>query len=242
MTKPHTVSALIACAGNGSRMKQIKKKDGTAVNKVFREIHNVPVIAYTILAFENTKCIDDIVLVTREADMAELAQLVKDFGFKKIRSIVIGGDTRQKSVARGLAEVQSSEIVLIHDGARALVTPEIITRVYDAVQQGLVAGATAAVRVKDSIKRADANAVVIESVPREDLWDIQTPQGFFTKEITEFHRRAAEAGAVFTDDCMAAEFCGGRVQLVEGDYTNIKITTEEDMAYAEFLLKKEKQL
>ncbi|MBQ4159361.1 MAG: 2-C-methyl-D-erythritol 4-phosphate cytidylyltransferase [Clostridia bacterium] len=239
MKKQFSVSALIACAGSGTRMKQLKKKDGTRVNKVFRAIGDVPVVAHTIHAFEQTACIDDIVLITREADIAELTQIVKDFGFAKVRSIVVGGDTRQKSVVNGLAEVQESDIVLIHDGARALVTPEIITRVYDALCQGGVAGVSAAVKVKDSIKRADENGIVKESVPREDLWNIQTPQGFFTEDITEFHRRAAQAGAVFTDDCMAAEFCGARVQLVEGDYTNIKITTEEDMAYAEFLITKE---
>ena len=83
MNKKFTVSALIACAGSGTRMKQLKKKDGTIVNKVFREIGNVPVVAHTIHAFEQTPCIDDIVLITREADLSELAQIVKTFAFQK---------------------------------------------------------------------------------------------------------------------------------------------------------------
>ncbi len=239
MANTKAACAILVAAGSGTRMKQLKKKDGTAVNKVFRSIGDVPVIAHTIHAFEQTKCISDIVLVTREADIAELAQLVKDFGFKKVRSIVAGGDTRQNSVVNGLAEAQDSEIVLIHDGARALVTPQIITRVYDAVCAGTAAGATAAVKVKDTIKRADEHGIAASSVPRENLYNIQTPQGFYTEDIIEFHRRAAAAGAVLTDDCMAAEFCGAKVQLVEGDYTNIKITTEEDMAYAEFIITRE---
>lgn len=238
MAKKPTACAVIVAAGSGTRMKQFKKKDGTSVNKVFRSIGEVPVIAHTLHAFEQTDCISEIVIVTRETDIAELAQLVKAFDFKKISSIVAGGDTRQQSVVNGLAEVKS-EIVLIHDGARALITPETIKRVYNGVCTGTAAGVTAAVRVKDTIKRADQNDAVLESIPRETLWSIQTPQGFYTEDIIEFHRRGAAAGAVFTDDCMAAEFCGAKVQLVEGDYTNIKITTEEDMAYAEFLIAKE---
>lgn len=239
MAKTKAACAVIVAAGSGTRMKQLKKKDGTAVNKVFRSIGDVPVIAHTIHAFEKTKCIEGIVLVTREADIAELAAIVKDFGFKKVRSIVAGGDTRQSSVVNGLAEAADSEIVLIHDGARALVTPQVITRVFDAVCAGVGAGVAAAVKVKDTIKRADADGIVKENIPREDLCNIQTPQGFYTEDIIGFHRRAAEAGAVLTDDCMAAEFCGARVALVEGDYANIKITTEEDMAYAEFLITRE---
>lgn len=239
MAKAPTACAVLVAAGSGTRMKQFKKKDGTSVNKVFRTIGDVPVIAHTIHAFEQSDCIDEIVLVTRESDIAELAQIVKEFNFRKIGSIVSGGESRQQSVVNGLAEVKS-EIVLIHDGARALITPQIIRRVYDAVCEGNAAGVTAAVRVKDTIKRADENAVVIESIPRDALWSIQTPQGFYTKDILNFHQRGAAAGASFTDDCMAAEFCGARVALVEGDYTNIKITTEEDMAYAEFLIAKEK--
>ncbi len=241
MENTKSACAILACAGSGTRMKQLKKKDGTTVNKVFRCIGDVPVVAHTIHAFEKTKCIKDIVLVTREADIAELSEIVRAFGFKKVRCIVAGGSTRQQSVAKGLAEVGDCEIALIHDGARALVTPEIITRVYDAVCAGTAAGVTVAVKVKDTIKRADAGGIVTENIPREDLYHIQTPQGFYTKDILEFHRRAAQAGAALTDDCMAAEFCGAKVALVEGDYTNIKITTEEDMAYAEFIITKEYQ-
>ena len=239
MANKAKVSALIVAAGSGSRMKQIQKKDGTTVNKVFRDLCDVPVIAHTIHAFEKTTCVDCIVLVTREEDISELAQLVKAYDFKKVRTIIAGGDTRQKSVTAGLAEVQDSDIVLIHDGARALITPAVIERVAKAIGADGACGAAAAVRVKDSVKRTDENGVVLKNVARENLWNVQTPQGFFTKEITAFHKKSTEDGAVFTDDCMAAEYCGAKVQLVEGDYTNIKITTEEDMAYAEFLMTKE---
>ncbi len=239
MAKKPTACAVLVCAGSGTRMKQIKKKDGTTVNKIFREIAGVPIVAHTIHAFEQTDCIDSIVLVTRSEDIAELSALVREFGFKKVKSIVCGGATRQASVLNGLTEADS-EIVLIHDGARALVTPALIERVYNGLLSGKAAGVTVAVKVKDSLKRADADGIVKESVPREDLYNIQTPQGFYTEDILAFHKKAAADGYAGTDDCMVAEYCGGKILLVEGDYTNIKITTEEDMDYAEFLIAKEK--
>lgn len=241
MQEKTKVTALIAAAGSGTRMKAIPKKEGGCVNKILREIGGIPIIAHTVNAFEHCKAVDEIVLVTREADIAELAGVCRAYGFRKVREIVAGGSTRQASVYKGLCTLTPGGIVLIHDGARALVTPQIISRVLDGVRQGRGVGVSAAVRVKDSIKRADENGVVSESVPREGLYSIQTPQGFYTDKILDFHRRAAKAGAQFTDDCMAAEFAGETVVLVEGDYTNIKITTEEDLAYAEFLMKEQEK-
>ncbi len=238
MTKNPTACAVIVCAGSGTRMKQIKKKDGTAVNKVFREIAGVPIVAHTVHAFEQTACIGSIVLVTRSEDIAELSALVREFEFKKVKSIVCGGATRQASVANGLAEADS-EIVLIHDGARALVTPTLIERVYNGLLSGKAAGVTVAVKAKDSLKRAGADGIVKESLSREDVYNIQTPQGFYTEDIVSFHKKATAEGYAGTDDCMIAEYCGGKILLVEGDYTNIKITTEEDMDYAHFLITKE---
>lgn len=229
-SKPHFTSAIIAAAGCGSRMNN---SDGTT--KQLMELCGMPVIVHTIKAFEECEKINEIIIVTRsdEADIYE--QYKSKYGFTKISAVVIGGDTRQESVLRGFEAISDkSDFVAIHDGARCLITPEAITAVLDeAFRRG---AATAAVKASDTVKLADRNGFIAETIERDSLWMAQTPQVF----KTELYRAAAyiakEEGFVCTDDNSLAEHIGFEVKLVDCGTENIKLTTPIDLAVAEIIM------
>ncbi len=232
--KPHFTSAIIAAAGCGSRMQ-----NGTGKTKQLMELCGMPVIVHTIKAFEECEKINEIIIVTRseEADIYE--QYKAKYGFTKISAVVIGGDTRQESVLRGFEAISDkSDFVAIHDGARCLITPEAITAVLDeAFRRG---AATAAAKASDTVKRADRNGFIAETIERDSLWMAQTPQVF----KTELYRAAAyiakEEGFVCTDDNSLAEHIGFEVKLVDCGTENIKITTPIDLAVAEIIMNSRK--
>lgn len=221
------VTAIIAAAGMGTRM-------GGPVNKHLLLLAGRPVLAHTLAAFQRCPLIDDVILVGGQERLDTYRALVSDSGFSKVRSIVHGGETRQDSIANGLAETGDAEIVVVHDGARPLVSQRVITECVE--QARLHGGAIVAVPVKDTIKTSDAGGFVSSTVPRQNLWQVQTPQAF-RSEILRRAQQAAQGSFVGTDDASLVERLGLPVKIVPGDYSNIKITTADDLVVAEHLLR-----
>lgn len=219
------VCALIAAAGNGSRMKIDK-------NKQYLEIDGKPVLARTIQVFEDCESIDEIVIVVSYDNIVQCKKEIVDvYGFSKVKLIASGGETRQKSVYNGLLQVNPAcSIILIHDGARPFVSRDsIINSIKAANEYG---GACVAVPVKDTIKRAGADGFIEKTIDRNSLWSIQTPQTFRYSLIMDAYERAEQEGFEATDDAMVLERIGHRVKIVDGSYYNIKITTFEDIQIA----------
>ena len=203
--------------------------------KVLQPILGRPMLAYTLSPFQSSHRISSVVLVVGRDEIGQVERLVAEGGFTKVVAVVPGGDTRQESVRLGLEAVPSAApLVAIHDGARPLVTEDIIHRTLDAAAEH--GAAVAAVRAVDTVKLADESDFVQCTPPRERAWVIQTPQTFRTDLIREAHRRAAEEGFVGTDDASLVERLGYPVKLVEGSRENFKVTYPEDFTAAERVL------
>ncbi|MBE7026493.1 MAG: 2-C-methyl-D-erythritol 4-phosphate cytidylyltransferase [Ruminococcaceae bacterium] len=227
-------AALIVAGGSGTRMK-LENSKYAGVNKVFLNVGDMPVLAHTLTAFENCDVIDKIVVVTRECDIPLCSQLAREFNITKLKSVVCGGDTRQKSVLNGLVEIEDeSQLVAIHDGARCLITPEDIKRVVLSAKEN--GAAALGIACTDTLKRVDGNMNITQTVERANIYRIQTPQVFFTNQIIDAHKKAVDDGFEVTDDCSVAEYVGINVKVVEGSVNNIKLTTREDLILAEALL------
>lgn len=221
-----SASLVVVAAGNSSRM-------GNTGNKQFLMLEGQPVLAHTLQAFDFLPEISEIIVVTREEDILLVNDLVKDYGIRKVKAVIPGGTTRQESVVCGIREAHES-MVLIHDGARPFVTEEEIYRVLDALDD--YAAVIPGVPVKDTVKRVNPQSEVTETLQREELMAVQTPQGFVTEQILAAHQKAKEDRISVTDDASVAEYAGIRVKIVPGSYENIKITTPEDIILAEAIL------
>ena len=220
-------TAIILAAGKSERM-------GSGVDKAFLSLVNKPVVAWSLLAFEKCADIDRIVLVVRKDQVIASKAVVKMFGISKIDKIVPGGGKRQESVAAGLAACDlDTRTVVIHDGARPLVTPELVSEVVKQVKK--VPAVTVGRPMTDTVKLCEKGTAVTKSVDREKLWTVQTPQAFQVKELRAAHK--ALGAKEVTDDCMAIELNGGTVKIVENLKPNFKITTVEDLQLAATLLK-----
>lgn len=231
MSREYFVSAVIVSAGNSTRMG--------GINKQFLEIGNMSVIARSINAFQQCDAIDEIVIVTRSADIAAISELVKNYGFSKVIAVVEGGNTRQLSVYNGVCACsEKSDFVAIHDGARPLVTEKVIL---DTLAAAFECGAaTTGVKVKDTVKTVNEFNDIISTPDRNIMRFVQTPQ-IFSKSLYLKAVANVPNSENFTDDCMLIEADGGKVRFVDGDYENIKITTPEDITLAEaYLARKEK--
>ena len=218
-------SAVVVAAGSSTRM-------GT--DKLMLTLGGIPVIVRTLKAVEAAPSVDEIILVTREDMMVPLSQLCQEFALTKVTKVIRGGKTRTESVRLGTLEASGdAQVIAIHDGARPLVTTEIIE---NAIAQALESGAAApAVPVKDTIKVARKG--MVESTPdRASLYAVQTPQVFEASLIRAALQKALDDGAELTDDCSAVERLGMKVVLTEGDVRNLKLTTPEDILTAEALL------
>ena len=222
-----TVAAVMVAAGSSTRM---------GMPKQLIPLYGMPVIARSLMAFEMANLVDEIIVVVREADMLQVYDICKSYEISKITKIIKGGETRQQSVSHGIyAARDCTEYFAIHDGARPLIRPETIDAVIAAAFQ--VRAASAAVRVKDTIKMSDENGFITGTPDRRFLWNVQTPQVFERTLYLEALRRATAEGVEYTDDCQLVERLGVPVQLCEADYANIKITTPEDVAFAEGILR-----
>jgi len=222
------ITAIIAAAGAGTRYSKEK-------NKLFEDLAGIPVIVHTLKNFSAIKEINNIIICTSLELISEIKQLVKDYNVLKVQNIILGGKTRQESVFLGLKEAEklSPDFVLIHDGARPLISEEIIKNsINTAVKTG---ASVVAVPVKDTIKRVNPkNNTIFETLKRDELWNIQTPQVFKFDEILEAHEKFK--GQNFTDDAALLEELKIPVSVVMGSYKNIKITTEEDLKIARVLI------
>nr|MBQ8253158.1 2-C-methyl-D-erythritol 4-phosphate cytidylyltransferase [Lachnospiraceae bacterium] len=244
MEKKKKTAAIVLAAGQGKRM-------GTRTAKQFLLLDGKPVLYYALNAFEQSD-VDVVVLVTGKDEIEYCRkEIVEAYGFKKVYDIVPGGKERYHSVACGLKslkEVQEDiEIVLIHDGARPFVTEEMIhklireTRIYEACVIGTP--------VKDTIKIADEDGFCAQTPSRNRVWAVQTPQSFSFGMVSDAYEallreeeNILSRGVQITDDAMVVEYMTERkVRLVEGDYTNIKLTTPEDLVISEAFLKKIKK-
>ena len=210
------VYAVILCGGSGTRM-------GGPGNKTLLQTGGVPAVVRSVKAFSGAA--DGAVLVTRAGEEARFAQTLSDHGVS-VLAIVPGGADRQASALCGLKALpEDADIALIHDGARPFVTEAIIRRVIDSVQQ--YGSGVAAVPCRDTIKRADGNGAVLETLDRSTLWQMQTPQGFYVKDLLAAHAAAKER---YTDDAALMEAAGkAPVRLVLGSPDNIKLTSPEDL-------------
>lgn len=229
------VAAIIVAAGKGERM-QSEHVLMHETNKQLIQLCGIPVIARTLSAFEKCHTINEVVVVTNSENIVIFADIIKEFGFTKVKRIVRGGATRQLSAFEGLKCIsEESEYVAIHDGARPLITPKSIDKTVLAAFD--IKAAAAAVKVKDTIKFADNDGFIIATPQRASLWAVQTPQVFSVELYRKAFERALQDNADYTDDCQLVECIGIRVQLVECEYTNIKITTRDDVIFAEFIIK-----
>ena len=220
-------TAIILAAGKSERM-------GGGVDKAFLSLVDKPVVAWSLMAFEKCADIDRIVLVVRKEQLIACKAVVKMFGISKIDKIVAGGGKRQESVDAGLKACDlDTRYVVVHDAARPLVTPALISEVVAAVKRA--PAVTVGRPVTDTLKLCEKGAVVTKTVDRDKLWAVQTPQAFQVKELRAAYRALGKAEV--SDDCMAVELNGGAVRIVENRRPNFKVTYPEDLELAGKLLR-----
>ena len=222
--------AVIVAAGKGKRMM-------SDINKQFIKLKGKPILFYTLNVFSENPLIDEIILVAAKDEIETIKkEVIEKYNIHKVKNIVIGGDTRQESVYIGLSCIKECEIVLIHDGARPFVDGRIISdgikfaEIYDACACGVIP--------KDTIKVRGKNGISTGTLDRNSLFSIQTPQCFKYELIFECHKKLRIETNIVTDDTMVVERYGKNVYLYEGSYSNIKITTPEDIALAENMMEK----
>ncbi|MBM3933259.1 MAG: 2-C-methyl-D-erythritol 4-phosphate cytidylyltransferase [SAR202 cluster bacterium] len=202
------------------------------VDKIMLDLSGRPLLSYAVRAFEESPKIDRIVLVLSEQNQTAGKGLVASEGWRKVVGVCTGGARRQDSVRNGIAMLGDVEWTIVHDGARPFIDGPMIARgLAEAARTG---ASVAGVPVKDTIKRVSAERVVTETVPRDGLWSIQTPQVFRTAILRDAHARVPED---VTDDASMVERAGGAVTIFDGSPDNIKVTTPEDIAIAGAILK-----
>jgi 2-C-methyl-D-erythritol 4-phosphate cytidylyltransferase len=225
------VTVLIPAAGTGKRM-------GKAQAKQFLALGDKPILAHTLLAFQRASEIDEIIPILAEEDLETcLGQIIEAYHITKVKTLVVGGKERQDSVANGLHKLEKdTAIVLVHDGVRPFVTPEMIKETVDHAKKGECV--TVGVPIKDTIKEVNDQGIVRHTLDRSRLWAIQTPQAFPVKALKRAYEEASRQHVYGTDDATIIERMGGPVRVLMGSYENIKITTPEDLMLAEEILKR----
>ena len=216
---------IIVAAGSASRMQ--------GIDKLSLELGGMPLLARTVAAFDSSDRISRIVVVTREDKIKEYSDYKEKFGFKKDYTVVLGGASREESVLNGIIALGSAEKVLIHDGARPLITSEVIARVADGLE--ISDSVTCGVRVVDTIKSVNEDSIVTKTLNRDFLYSIQTPQGVNVNKFKESAKM--NSLSLFTDDTSVLEAVGVKTLIVLGDRKNIKVTTPSDIALAEAYIK-----
>ncbi|VEF49960.1 2-C-methyl-D-erythritol 4-phosphate cytidylyltransferase [Bacillus freudenreichii] len=222
---------IIPAAGAGKRM-------GAGRNKLFIEVDSRPVILQTLDVFAADDNCEKIILTIQPNDESQFRDIVASHPGKVKIEFVYGGDERQYSVYNGL-KAAGGRIILVHDGARPFIRRHTISQLVQAAHDH--GAAIAAVPVKDTIKRADHDKVV-ETVDRSGLWQIQTPQAFRLPILMNAHEQAKEQQYLGTDEASLVERMGLPVMIIESDYDNIKLTTPEDLYFAEAILAKRRNL
>lgn len=229
-------TAIILSAGSGSRMK-------SDIPKQYMDIDGYPVIYYSLKAFEESD-VRSIVLVTGNDDVDYCRkEIVQKYNFKKVKAIVPGGNERYDSVYEGLKAAAGADYVMIHDGARPMITQDIIKRTISMTKE--YRACVVGMPVKDTIRIIDENAFSKETPDRKTLWMMQTPQSFSYELLYRSYQtlykdiNSANDVPQITDDAMVVEYGSGvKARIIEGSYENIKITTPEDISIAKTFLKK----
>ncbi len=220
---------LIPAAGMGRRM-------GSDRNKLLLTLMGKPLLAWTLLAAEAASEITWIGIMGQPSDEPDFENILAQLSLSKPVHLIQGGETRQESVYNGLQALPAeADRVLIHDGARCLATPQLLDRCAVVLKQ--CPGLIAAVPVKDTIKVVDEMGLIQDTPDRRQLWAAQTPQGFEVQLLKESHDKGRNLGWEVTDDAALFERCGLPVRIVEGEETNLKVTTPVDLAIAEFILR-----
>lgn len=219
------VGAIIVAAGQSSRMG--------GMDKIFAPLCGKPLLAQVVQVFQDCPSVDEVVIVLGKGKLERGQRLIAEHGWSKVIAVCQGGPRRQDSVWEGIKRLSHCQWVVIHDGARPLISTNLIETGLDEAQGSGVA--IAAVPVKDTIKLISENGFVQQTPNRHDLWAVQTPQVFRFDLLAKAHRQAA--GEV-TDDAMLVEQLGYKVKVYTGSHQNIKVTTPEDLALAEFILRK----
>jgi 2-C-methyl-D-erythritol 4-phosphate cytidylyltransferase len=220
-------SAVILAAGSSQRMGR---------DKILGALGGLPVIVHTLLVFERSELVDEIVVVTQMEKLTQLADLCKKYNIGKVSKVICGGSTRTESALAGVSEVKrNARLIAIHDGARPLVTESLIRRTVYAANDQLAA--VPAVKSTDTLTIVDDTGCIVGSVERERTVRIQTPQVFDAELIKGALTHAVEKGISLTDDASAMEKMGVKVYTVEGEEDNLKLTTPRDMVLAEAILR-----
>lgn len=235
--KKEKTAAIVLAAGSGSRMNSTTKKQ-------YMEINGKPVLFYALKVFQES-FVDEIVLVTAKEDISYCKEeVIKRYGFSKVSRIVEGGKERYHSVYAGLKSLQDCSYVFIHDGARPMLSMDVLKRLLEQVER--TGACVAGMPVKDTVKIADEYGNIASTPDRSRVWTIQTPQVFSYEMIRMAYEKMMEGesellnrGIHITDDAMVVEhFLKHPVRLVEGSYENIKITTPEDLAVVQEFLRR----
>ena len=220
---------IVVAAGKSERM-------GPDVDKAFLSLGTKPVVIYSVLAFEKCPDIDNVILVVRKDRLDAARAMVQMFGCAKVKKVVAGGVKRQISVGNGLAHVsREAKIVVIHDGARPCVTPDLISEVVRSAKRN--GSGVAAVKITDTIKEVDRGVTISRTVDRAKLWAVQTPQAFRYDVLLKALELIKKKNLTVTDDASAVELTHQEVHLVPAAWSNIKITTAGDLVTAAALLK-----
>lgn len=211
------VTAIILVAGNSTRFGQNR-------NKNFELINGKSILSYSINAFNKNQYIDNIIVVIKQDDKETVEEIINKENVLKKLDIVTGGNSRQESVYNAIKNT-TSEIVIIHDGARPAIKQKYINSEIEGMSN--FKGVTVGVKSKDTIKITDDNGIVLNTTKRSNTWIIQTPQCFDRQILLDLHEKYKDTEV--TDDCMLLEKGGYKIKIIEGDYTNIKVTTYEDI-------------
>ena len=221
-------TAIIVAAGKSERM-------GPNLDKAFLSLGSRPVVAWSLLAFENCTDIDQIILIVRKDQLVAAKSVAQLYGISKLRAVIPGGSRRQDSVQNGLKEMDpDTRIVVVHDGARPCVKPELISNVIKSAKRN--GCGVAATQIWDTIKYAERGMTVDHTVDRTKLWAVQTPQAFNASLLLRAYKEVEAKKVVVTDEAGAVELLGEPVRLVEWKNPNLKITTAEDLAVASVMM------
>ena len=225
MINKKTVTAIVLVAGNSTRFGKNK-------NKNFEIINRKSILSYSLEAFDKNMYIDNIIVAIKECEMQEVQSIINRQPLTKNVDIIIGGNTRKQSVYNCIKNL-NSDIVIIHDGARPLIKQDYITNCIENMKD--FKGVTIGIKSKDTIKITDNNDIVIDTTNRSNTWLIQTPQCFDRSTLLDVHEKYKNDDV--TDDCSLLEKDGYQIKVISGDYSNIKITTSEDLNIVKELYK-----
>jgi 2-C-methyl-D-erythritol 4-phosphate cytidylyltransferase len=227
-----TYQVILPAAGQGKRM-------GAGKNKLLLELNGIPVLIHTLRVFEQDEACSGIILAIHPQDTPEFQVLLDRYHVTKVINLVPGGNERQDSIYNALKSVETDGIILVHDAARPFILKEHIHRLTEMAEE--TGAAILGVPAKDTMKKIN-DGVVVETVERSSLWAVQTPQAFRILLLKEAYERAEKDHFLGTDDASLVERLHYPVAMVEGDYDNIKLTTPEDLFFAEAIIEKRKRL